>query len=129
MPKPNYVSNKWNYLESPAILQRMGAVSLGWSDLFWIDESLSPILKQDLENNALYLNQLAVPLYSFWDEQLYTPVHALTNYATVLNYPLDYTNLIKNPNFDFQIINEFSNDIVFAFTLNLRIILTLSFIN
>lgn len=103
--KPLY-GNFWkSYKKFPSQTQ-IGCVSWGWSHLLWTNHDKF-LLQENLISNEnelpkseeLYVTNLAIPMYSFWDDSLFPSVHSLSNYAKFFTFSEEYEYLIKKPDF------------------------------
>lgn len=124
IPRPSFPVDKWDSTTLPIFIKRSGTVSIGWSDLRFnnsvfdvgTDNLISESEIENIEN--LFVNDLAIPFYSFWDEQAFPSAHSLTNYSANFEYNKLYQKDLNNPNFNvFEIESALSEFIYFRFIM------------
>nr|ASY95722.1 hypothetical protein [Stylonychia lemnae] len=130
IPKPSFPVNKWDSTILPVFGKKTGTVSLGWSDLKFDNTNLPVKDTMGVENiENLFVNDLAIPFYSFWDEQSFPSAHSLTNYSSDFDYDLIYQNSIKCPDFDISKIEFLFSQLIYNKLILLRQVSILNFIN
>jgi len=128
-PRESYFSNKWKTTLFLGIYKKIGTVSFGWSDLFWMQDLNKIAISSELNENeketdSLFLNNLAVPLYSFWDDCLYPSVHSLMNYAVTFKFDDDYVKFSKAPKLDLSFVFQLTWQTSISSLLSYREIFT-----
>lgn len=127
----------WEPYKKYASQTQIGCVSWGWSHLYWqnYDKFLSnknKTVTQELQNDQnfknfeeLYVSNLAIPMYSFWDDSLFPSVHSFSNYAKSYTFSENYESSIKKPDFSMYNLNDLIQEVFYnnIFTLHTILIL------